>query len=413
MNYRKRFSRAALLSSCLLALLLAVLAGAGTAQQAQGPINIGIVTSLTGPASHVAREQVNGGELAVKEINKAGGVLGRQVALHVRDDQMRPDIGLRQFEELMQSQKIVALFGAVSGAVNVAVSGKAKEYRIPVAGVIQIRSYQAPGKQPYHWGTMSDAIAGLAGADFVREQLGKNQYLLYSDTAFGADLVFAWERGVKKFGGQLTGKDAVPMGTQDFAPYFTKVLAAKPDVLIMATGSADGVNAVKQFHELGMKSKMQIYIVFTDGRSTEAAIGPKAMEGVYEGVGFYWEIEKLHPTAKAFVSGYRTANKQVPGSQAYNVYAGIMAWADAARAAKSLDGEAILKVWGSPTFSFDHGKGKVRWRSPDRSPVEEWYICKGRPAGDVAKEPERILDVVKVMKASEDYSHTLADLGYK
>ncbi|MGD0232018.1 MAG: ABC transporter substrate-binding protein, partial [Syntrophorhabdales bacterium] len=167
---------------CFLGMFLAVSSVVHSAAQPQGPINLGLITSLTGPASHVAKEQVNGGELAVKEINEAGGVLGRKVALQVRDDQLRPDIGLRQFEELIQEQKIVALFGAVSGAVNVAVSGKAKEYRIPLAGVTQIRTYQVPGKQPYHWGFMSDASAGFAGADFVAKNLGKKQYILYLDT---------------------------------------------------------------------------------------------------------------------------------------------------------------------------------------------------------------------------------------
>ena len=87
--------------------------------------------------------------------------------------------------------------------------------------------------------------------------------------------------------------------------------------------------------------------------------------------------------------------------------------ADAVKVAKSMDGDKIIKVWGSPSFSFDHGKGKVRWRSPDRSTLEELYICKGRTPAQIAAEPDRILDVVKIMPASEEYLNSLQELGYK
>jgi ABC-type branched-subunit amino acid transport system substrate-binding protein len=145
----------------------------------------------------------------------------------------------------------------------------------------------------------------------------------------------------------------------------------------------------------------------------EKAIGPKALEGVYVGTGFYWEIEKFHPTAKRFVAAYQTQYNQKPGSYAYNCYAGVHVWADAVRISKTLDGDAIVKVWGSPTFSFDHGKGKVRWKTPHQYAIEEWYICKGRAPADVAAQPDRILDIVQVTGNKEEYLFSSAELGYK
>ena len=377
------------------------------------PINIGLITSLTGPYSHLAKEQVNGATLAVKEINNQGGLLGREVVLQIRDDESRPDVGIRKFEELLQTYNIVAIVGAVLGSVDLAVSEKSNARRIPKTGKIILKTFQGPGKRPYDWGWQTDAIMGLAGSEYAVKNLGKRHYILYVDYVAGWDLLYAWEKGLKRYGGQLVGKDAVPLGVADFAPYLTKVLAASPDVLVLINVGMDTVNSVKQSHELGLKDKMKIIIPTTDGYPTLKAIGPKAMEGVYCGACFYWEIEKFHPTAKKFVAAYQSAYGGRPGTFAYNCYAGVHAWADAVRISKSLDGDAIVKVWGSPTFSFDHGKGKVRWRVPDKSAVEEWYICKGRSPADIAAEPDRIMDVVQVSGGREEYLLSLEELGFK
>ena len=402
-----------LLIAVLVIPLMGGLAGYAESAPAQ-PINIGIVTSLTGFASSLAKDQVNAATLAVKEINGQGGLLGRQVVLLVRDDELKPDVAVRKFDELVKVDKIVAIFGGASSVASVAVSEKAMQYSIPLLGVAQIKTFQKPGRQTYQFGsTIVDAIAGLAGADYAVKNLGKRQYIVYSDYAFGTDELYAWEKGVKKYGGELIGKIPIPMGAQDYAPFLTKVLVAKPDVLVLAMGGADAINAIKQVHELGLKEKMKIFCEFSDAYTTERGVGPKAMEGVYVGTGFYWEIEKFHPTAKKFVAAYQADYGIKPGAMAYNVYAGVQGWAEAVRITKRLDGEIIKETFGSPTFGFDAGKGKVRWRLPDRSPIEEWYICRGRAAADVAAEPDRILDVIKVMGPSEEYLYSLEELGYK
>jgi branched-chain amino acid transport system substrate-binding protein len=346
-------------------------------------------------------------------INKQGGLLGRQIALQVRDDEFKPDVGVRKFEELLQAYKIVATFGAVSGGVDVAVTERAAENHIPHSGVSQMKTHQTPGKQPYHWGFQTDALMGLAGAEYAVKNLGPRHYILYADYAWGWDNLAAWEKGVKKNGGQIIGKDAVPLGAADYSPFLTKALAAKPDVLVLINFGMDTVNSVKQVDELGLKDSMKVFVPLMVGGATEKAIGPKAMEGIYCGVGFYWEVEKIHPSAKPFVAAFEAEFKAKPSGYAFNCYQGVMAWADAVKIAKTFDGQAIIKVWGSPKFSFDHGKGQVRWRAPDRSAIEEWYICKGRSPADIAKEPDRILDIVKVSGGSEEYLYSPAELGYK
>src|SRR4030067_3618287 len=88
--------------------------GFGTAGAAdKEPINIGVIASLSGYLSDQAQNVVEGTELAVEEINAMGGLLGRPVQLHVRDDEMKPPVGARRFEDLVRSQGIGMHTGVV------------------------------------------------------------------------------------------------------------------------------------------------------------------------------------------------------------------------------------------------------------------------------------------------------------
>src|SRR4030067_1991556 len=70
------------------------------------PIPIGSIASLTGYLSEQARHLVEAQDLAVEEINSKGGVLGRPLKSFLRDDEMKPNVGARKFEELVENQKI-------------------------------------------------------------------------------------------------------------------------------------------------------------------------------------------------------------------------------------------------------------------------------------------------------------------
>jgi ABC-type branched-subunit amino acid transport system substrate-binding protein len=89
-------------------------AGSGIVKAAdKEPINIGAIASLTGYLSDQAQNVVEGTELAVEEINAKGGLLGRPLKLHIRDDEMKPPVGVRRFEDLVKNQGIVMHTGVV------------------------------------------------------------------------------------------------------------------------------------------------------------------------------------------------------------------------------------------------------------------------------------------------------------
>src|SRR3954468_3865032 len=89
------------------------LIGAASAQSA-GPIKIGVVTPLTGTYAGIGQQVRWGLELATKEVNGAGGIMGRQIELSFEDEEANPSVAVQKAEKLFQVGKVDFLTGTVN-----------------------------------------------------------------------------------------------------------------------------------------------------------------------------------------------------------------------------------------------------------------------------------------------------------
>ena len=125
----------------ILLMACGVLSTLGTAT-AQEPIKIGVLYGLGGAAAPYTKPAVSGHEMAVDEINAKGGVLGRKLQLVVRDDQSKPDVGVREARDLILKEKVNFLSGIIHSGVALAVSEVAKEHKTiplsPIAGIVAV-----------------------------------------------------------------------------------------------------------------------------------------------------------------------------------------------------------------------------------------------------------------------------------
>src|SRR6188474_1466208 len=117
---------ARLLRAAGLALSLAVAGGVASAQQ--GPIRIGSTLALTGPLAATALVHKLVGEIYVEQLNKRGGLLGRQVEWVVRDDQSKPDLARTLYEQLVTSDKVDLLMGPYATGAILSAMGVAQRY---------------------------------------------------------------------------------------------------------------------------------------------------------------------------------------------------------------------------------------------------------------------------------------------
>src|SRR5271169_1200120 len=244
----------------LLRLLLGILAASlvpAAAAAAENSIKIGYPMPLSGPASVYGVPVVKGAEMAVKEINEGGGVLGHKVELLTRDSKASADEAVRLARELIIKNGVDFLSGTLTSAEAPAVSTIAKENKIvfvaPTAKSVQLT---APANlHPYIFRLASNTdIDGRTGASIVAAWKDvKRVATIAPDYAYGRDAVGAFVDFIKKARPdvEIVDQQWPKLGQADFTPFITAQMAKKPDAVFCDVFGGDFVTFAKQAAPLG------------------------------------------------------------------------------------------------------------------------------------------------------------------
>ncbi|HEX8652866.1 MAG TPA: ABC transporter substrate-binding protein, partial [Pyrinomonadaceae bacterium] len=128
----KRILFTLLLITALLTGLSCERRGGGTSGSDTGPIKVGVYADLSGQTSSFGQSTVNGIKMAADEINKAGGVGGRQIELIIEDDQGRPEQAATVVTKLISQNQVNAVLGEVASSNSLAAAPKAQAAKVPM-----------------------------------------------------------------------------------------------------------------------------------------------------------------------------------------------------------------------------------------------------------------------------------------
>ena len=211
-------------------------------------LNIGVNEELTGVYAYPAKNEVRGMTMAVDDWNKKGGVLGQQIKLLVEDNANNPGTAVEKARKQFEVDKVPVLIGTLNSAVSQAVSNVAYQAGKPFL-VSGGHTDTVTGSQ-CHWTTFRTCHSTWAETHAtglsISKKFGKKWYYITPDYAFGHSLLDGYSAMEKQLGIQVVGSDLTPLGTTDFSAYLTKVLAAKPDCLIIMVQGDDQINCLKQ-----------------------------------------------------------------------------------------------------------------------------------------------------------------------
>lgn len=259
------------------ALMLAVLALLHSSCAAGGDttIRIGMTAPLSGPAAESGIALRQGGELAVEEINAAGGVdVGGKkykIGLFVEDTESKPEVGVSAAERLITKEKVHYLIGdAILSSVTMAIMELAPKYKIPIVSgesvseAIVDKVKADPEKYHYYW-KMNFGSTTYANTVFntVKWLLDKGEFephtkkvfFIVEDTDYGRSNAGAAATLFEDIGWSTIAIETVPMGHTEFYPQLNKLREAEADVLIsIFTPLSSGVALVKQFRELAVEA---------------------------------------------------------------------------------------------------------------------------------------------------------------
>lgn len=384
--------------------------GIGKNFAAEKEISIGCVVSLTGYLSEQAQNMADGLEFAAEDLNVRGGLLGRKLKVHVRDDEMKPPVGARRFEDLVKNQGIVMHSGVVHGAVAMSIQQTNKHIGIVLFQSNTTPDYQEPkNMQPnlFFAGSSLEAF-GLAGGEYAAHNLGKKAFLLYPDYSFGWSIRDAFMKSIPANGGEIIGSIGVPSGTTDFAPFLTQILAKKPDYAVFIVNGMMFVSCMKQAYTLGMKDKMKIV-------STHASIeevsgcGPEVIKDVILVSDYFWNI----PTEsnRIFVEKFKKKYGQdkAPSMRHYYQYTALNMWADAVKKVGTVDPNTVAAaLTGS---KGDYGKGELEVRKTgDHTTIQPVVIVRGKGPQEM-KDKLDTQEILKLMR-SEKYFYSAKEKGW-
>jgi len=291
-------------------LLALLLIGVAVAPAQQGPIRIGFVTDLTGPAAQAAKDMVNGLTLYLDEIGSQ--MAGRKVELIVEDSQGRPDVALTKLRKIVEHDRVHLVAGVLFGHIGYAMAPKVEEYRIPALFTVAA-SDDLTQRLKYRWvirtGWASSQPSHPFG-EYAARTLGYRRVaVVASDYAFGWEVVGGFQRTFEESGGQVIQKLWAPLGVMDLAPYIAKIRRDADAVLTMIAG-ASTLQFLKQYEEAGLKAKIPL---IGGGPAVDEALLPSMGDealGVITPLIYSGALDT--PANRRFVKEYRARFGKVP-----------------------------------------------------------------------------------------------------
>lgn len=361
----------------LFALLMVVVAAcggsAGGTQTSSGgpPIQLGMIDTLSGPTAGVGTDGQKGANVAIDEINKAGGVLGgRKFQLVTQDEQLSPTASVKAVRDL-NSQGVNLLFGFTSSSDALAAVPVAKQLGMAVvaahASATALRTTQfVPNFAAV---ANSDYLSANASPDFLHKQFSS----IHTWNVFSYDYLTGHE-GWNAFKTQMKARDPqfnvgkevfIPQTASDLTPYITSMLGGLPSdsgnsqgVYIFLFGAGE-VNLFKQGapYNLGQRFK----VILTSGGGYEALANTLKTDTPSSWVGYDYSYKGFNTAMnKQFIKDFEAANGGMPpDTWAEQSYSAVQMYKAAIEKAKSDDPSKVIATFGGLSYETPMGTIKL------------------------------------------------------
>ncbi len=266
-------------------LALAVLPAA-----AQETIKIGFFAPLTGPAASDGASTKHSAEIAVEEINAAGGIKGKKVELVVYDDRLTPSEAVAVANKLVEKDQVVGVVsGSYSGPSRVAAPIFAKAGLPYVAAYAVHPDVTKAGACVFRNGYLGQVEGAAAAESAVKIQKAKRIAVLTIDNDFGRVTSAAFIERAKKLGAEIHSEQVFKFGEKEFGPYLTKLQGQSIDLIFHTSYYNEGAQIVRKAKELGITAKQEATEGIDSGIFLKLA-GPAA-----EGVTFTTNLNRDDP----------------------------------------------------------------------------------------------------------------------
>ncbi len=378
-------TRRTLCFTTALATLLSVAPGGSSIAMAdEDPIKLGIVAPMSGPNARYGAFSMRGAELAVKEINDAGGVDGHKIELYNADSQGTPVEGVSATRRLIDEDEVGFIIGDVSSSVTLAMQPVAEDAEVLLLNAASSNpkiTYGA-GVGGYKWtyrNYPTDENRALVVAKYAAEQRHFTKFAVLSvDTDYGRSAIEFTKKYLPEFKGEILSEDYYKEGEVDFRSVLSKIRDNGAQAIIMY-GLADTTPIVaRQMVELGLAGKVTLIGngEFNTAKTIESA--PTALEGAVEAAAWLpaWDSTE----SKAFVEKFTTTYNEAPNNHAYVHWDTVHLLAQAIHEAGSIEQDKVREALSKIKYKSPVGEVAFDDHNQARLPMILLQIENGKPS---------------------------------
>ncbi|MHC4944003.1 MAG: substrate-binding protein [Planctomycetota bacterium] len=374
----------------------------GTAA-ADDVVKVGLNYPRTGPYSVQGLDQLRSAQMAMEEINAAGGVLSRRIELVRRDCQSKADLAMLHVTELIDEEGVKMVFGGATSSVAIAAGRICHEKGVPFFGTLTY-SPATTGKEARRY-TFRECYNSWMGAralgSYMKENFqGKKYFYVTADYTWGhtTEAAFRLSTGTEDETKHKRILTPFPGATEDDlrkAISFAKMV--NPDVLVLVLFGQDMVNGIRQATALGLKSEMQIVVPNLTLGMAEGG-GPKIMENVIGAIPWCWKVpyEYDYIRGQDYVERYSEKYNRYPCTSGASAYTILWEWKAACERVNSFEGPDVVRALEG--HEYQCLKDRQWWRDWDHQSVQTVYTVRCKPKEEVLKDKYR-LDYFEILGA--------------
>lgn len=321
--------------SCVAFALLAV----GCSKNDGNTVKIGGVAPLSGAVAVYGVECKNGIDLAVEEINAAGGINGKQVQFVCEDDEGAPDKTVNAFKKLTTKDGIKVVIGSLTSGCTQAITTLAQAGKvIQIAPAATAPAITDAGNYIFR-ACFIDPFQGTVGGKFAAENLGKRRAAVLYDIGndYSVGLADNFKISFTENGGEIVSVESYATGDKDFNAQLTKIKNANPDVVYLPDYYGTVALIAKQLRAQGIDTP----IVGADGwDGLFENAGDEVLNGFYSN---HYAVDSTEPAVQKYVNAFRAKYNKDPNSFAALGYDSVYMLKDAMEKAGTTTDVAAIR----------------------------------------------------------------------
>ena len=381
MSERKGFSRRTVIKGALAGAATGIAGFPFISYGQSDVIRIGHLTPRTGFLGPLGEFAVQAVDMAVDEINAAGGINGRKIEL-LKEDSVNPQTASTKAERMVERDKVACIIGEISSASALTISQVAERTKTLFintgANSDELRG-KGCKKYMFHIESQNSMYVKTAGRALLARGLvkGKKWFSLTADYAFGHDLLKVAKRFMAANGGDFAADKLVPTDTTDFSPLLLEIRSAKPDLVISNLAGNQITNFLKQYTEFGLAFPVA-------GFGFDTALAWGAGKGNFLGT---WPVVWHHlietPATKKFVADFTRRYNRPPENQGWGDYNAMKLTAQAMIETRSVESAKLVEHFEK---GAKFGLMKTRdgyFRKSDHQMMHEMYTVTALPVAQI------------------------------